>query len=61
MAGSLKVTGSVTGELSETGIGTLAASGNGSEMTTEAGESIVTVSVERSTGGIEDTGAVASA
>ena len=48
-------------EWSETGTGTVAASGNGAEMTTEAGEAIVTVSSERSTGGIEDTGAVASA
>ena len=51
----------MTGELSETGPGTVAASGNGSEMTTEAGDSIETVSVERSTGGLEDTGAVVSA
>ena len=48
-------------EWSETGTGTVAAFDNGAEMTIEAGESIVTVSVERSTSGLEDTGAVASA
>ena len=43
----------MTGELSETGTRTVAASGNGAEMTIEAVESIVIVSVERSTSALQ--------